>query len=92
MPSTVSQRRFPPSWIVEENDSGPEEVPWSNRGNFVSGIHQFLMFGWIFATHGDCSAFPIEITVIPHRFTAVDTAIVLLPLRDMGRKTGKMLP
>ncbi len=22
------------------------------------------MFGWIFATHGDCSAFPIEITVI----------------------------
>ena len=50
------------------------------------------MFGWIFATHGDCSAFPIEITVIHTDFTAVDTAIVLLPLRDMGRKTGKMLP
>ena len=50
------------------------------------------MFGWIFATCGDCSVFPIEITAIHTDFT-VDTTIVLLPLRDMGEeKTGKTLP
>jgi len=44
------------------------------------------MFGWIFATHGDCSVFPIEITAIHTDSQAVDTAIVLLPLRDMGEE------
>ncbi len=60
-------------------------------GNFLRAIYQFLMFGGIFATHGDGSAFVIQITAIHTDSQAVDTAIVLLLLRDMGRATGRML-
>jgi hypothetical protein len=44
------------------------------------------MFGWIFAAHGDCSVFPIEITAIHTDSQAVETAIVLLPLRDISEE------
>jgi len=50
------------------------------------------MFGEISATHGDGSAFFIETTAIHTDSQAVDSVIVLLLLRDMGRKTRRMLP
>jgi hypothetical protein len=50
------------------------------------------MFGGIFATHGVGSVFFIEITAIHTDSQAVDSVIVLLLLRDMGRKTRRMLP
>ncbi len=53
--------------------------------------YQFLMFGGLFATHGVNSAFLIEITAIQTDSQAVDSAIVLLLLRDMGRVIGRML-
>jgi len=46
------------------------------------------MFGGISATHGVNSAFFIEITAIHTDSQAVDTAIVLLLLRIMGREQG----
>jgi len=48
------------------------------------------MFGGISATHSVNSAFFIEITAIHTDSQAVDSATVLLLLRDMRRETGRM--
>jgi hypothetical protein len=46
------------------------------------------MFRGVSASHGGRSAFCIEITAIQSESRAFDSAIVLLLLRDKGRKQG----
>jgi len=62
------------------------------EATFSPAIYRFLIFGGIFATHGDGSAFFIETTAIHTDSQAVDSAIILLLLRDMERETERMLP
>jgi hypothetical protein len=64
----------------------------SAEATLPAAIYRFLIFSGVSASHGGGSAFFIEITAIHTDSQAVDSAIVLLLLRDKGREIGRMLP